>query len=163
MPKSKRSAIWIALLLLCQLSESSDIHAGQAKTGHLEGGYCVQLPSNLDIAKVNNMPDFTIYSVTDTAAKQLLVIYIGNFPDNKIKGPHSAISSSAKIGGFKATLERWRGNDRKFNGSTLIRLTGSENWPKFAHLLFRDLSRRDSDIVEGIVNSFHKEQVPGER
>ncbi|MFL6604741.1 MAG: hypothetical protein ACJ8R9_25870 [Steroidobacteraceae bacterium] len=154
----------IALLAIAILAEQvTSIWAADPRGKrweHLEGGYSVQIPADLRIAQTSTMNDFVLYKVTDSKQRELLVIYLGNFPDTRIKAPKHSVRSSASIAGCPATSDRWTGKDETFNGMTLIQLINSGRWPTNAHMLFRDLSKDDAEVAEGIVRSFRRDPAP---
>jgi hypothetical protein len=134
-------------------------NSAAAKTEQLEGGYSIEVPMTLHLAQGNPMPDFALYKLTDQKGKQLLLIYLGSAPDTRFEPPRGAVSSSTSIDGCAATSVRWSGKGGTLNGATLIHLTG-DHWPRFAHLIFQGLSKGDSEIAEGIVSSFRRDQAP---
>jgi len=87
------------------------------------------------------------------AGKQLLVIYLGCAPDTRFKPPANAATSSRPIGGYAATSVRWPDKGDGHSGMSLLQLR-SNGWPCVAHMIFRELSKGDAHLVEGIVRSF---------
>jgi len=150
----------VTFACLVKLSWSLAADSGSEKVEHLEGGYAVQVPADLKVAQVSTVGDFVLYRLTDRAGKLVLAIYLGNFPDTKVKGPKHSVKSSSSIAGLPATSDRWRESNGSYAGITLIRLSHSGPWPEFAHLFFDRLSRTESESAEGIVHSFHKEIPP---
>jgi hypothetical protein len=150
----------VTLTCLVKLSWSPAADSGSEKVEHLEGGYTVQVPADLKVAQVSTVGDFVLYRLTDGAGKLVLAIYLGNFPDTKIKPSKDSVKSSSSIAGLAATSYRWRESNGSYAGTTLIRLSQNGPWPEFAHLFFNGLSRTESESAEGIVHSFHKEIPP---
>lgn len=146
----------VVLLGLVGASLAAD--AAAKKIEHLEGGYSVEIPVGLSIAQGNAMPDFAIYKVTNRTGKQLLLIYLGSAPDARFKPPENAVSSSSSIGGYAATSVRWSDKLGTFSGTTLVQLTG-DRWPRFSHMIFRDLSKDESALAESIMGSFRQDQA----
>jgi PKD repeat protein len=151
------AAFWIFTALLGLVGASWATGSSAVKIEHLEGGYSVHLPVNLSIS-YSPVADFSLYRVTDPAGKQLLLIYLGSAPDTRFKPSANAVSSSTPIGGYAATSVRWTDKGETFNGTTLLQLTG-DRWPRFAHMIFRDLSKSDSELAESIVWSFSGDQA----
>jgi len=145
------------VVLFGQLRAPLAAQPEQTKVAHLEGGYSIEIPMTLKVVQDRGMPDFVLYRVADRAGKQLLLIYLGNFPKNQLESPHNAISSSTLIGGYAATSIKWLNRGTTSSGSTLIHLKGS--YPAFAQMIFQALSKGDSEIVERVVRSFRKDQT----
>jgi len=127
---------------------------------HLEGGYAVQVPVDSKVTQVSTVGDFVLYRLTDRAGKLVVVIYLGNFPDTKVKIPKDSVKSSSSIAGLAASSNRWRESNGTYAGTTLIQLSQNGPWPEFAHLFFNGLSRNESKSADAIVHSFHKEIPP---
>jgi hypothetical protein len=151
-------ALFVVVSLLGRVGMSLAIESGNVSLRHLEGGYSVEIPLDSSLTQ-RSVADFVVYKVMDSAGKQLVLIYLGNFPDTSSKPPSNSVTSSTRIGGYKATLDRWTGKGGTVNGKTLIQLTDG-HWPKFAHILFKDLPRRDSEVAERVVRSFKSDPTP---
>jgi hypothetical protein len=147
----------VTLALLCHISGSLAADPGKTRVEHLAGGYSVELPESLTIEQASSMPDFSLYKVFDKHGNQLLAIYLGNFPDTAIGRKENSLESKTSINGYSATSTRWINNDGTHNGVTLLELTDSQRWPKYAQLLFNGVSRSRIQVVEPIVSSFRRE------
>lgn len=156
MRRSTEFILWAIVALLSTGSIMVLAGPAEARIGHLEGGYAVQLPPGTIIAQTSTVPDFALYKLTDASGKQLLSIYLGNFPEKSIS-PSSGSNSSTVVGGFKATSRRWSGKDGKSNGMTLIELAHGSG-PTYAQFVFNDLSGSDLGVAERVVRSFRQEQ-----
>jgi hypothetical protein len=153
---------WLIAVLLSFGAASASGDTRATKIEHLEGGYSLEVPASLSIASGKLMPDFALYTMSDSKGKQLLLIYLGSAPDTRSEPPGVSVRSSAPIGGYPASLDRWRGKVGKFNGDTLIKLK-RDSWPRFAHMIFRDLSRSEAELTERVVHSFRGDEASNQK
>jgi hypothetical protein len=159
MQRSIRAASMLVAMSLAHLGLSFAADAAEMQVEHLEGGYSIEIPEALSIRQVRNVGDFSLYRVVNSAGKELLMIYLGNFPAGDFKPPRTAVHSLGRIGGYAETSDRWIEKNATHNAVTLIQLAGGGGWPQVAQFSFRGLTASDSKLAEKIVQSFRRNQT----
>ncbi len=126
---------------------------------HLQYAVSIKKPVSVRIVETVSA-DFVLYRLSDKTGKLLMAIYLGDHPDTSIGTEFNFIRSSSVIGGFPAESIRWSGKDGTFGGWTSIRLPAKGTDPSVAHLLFKNLTRAESRMIEDVIRSFEKDASP---
>lgn len=148
------TVIWAMLLCFGLDGSSMAADTVAVKVERLDGGYSIRVPASVLIAQASTVSDFALYKLTSPSGKQLLSIYLGNFPGDKVSAPEGSTSTEGSIGGHTAMSHRWSAKPGTFSGITLIRLGTDGHWPMYARLVFEGLSGNDSKVAEDVVRSF---------
>jgi hypothetical protein len=114
-------------------------------------GFAVKYPGDVTINKSTPVEDFNVYKFICNG-REILGAYVGNQPSF-----HQDVKSGRKLQrghinklSFEAVQDV---NDKMTSRQVLISLNIDSGWPKYVHFWYSNLSQKEVEIAEGIINS----------
>jgi len=140
----------LAIVVIVFISSCSSMH--NKLVTYSDEGFFVKYPNNLTVEKRTPVQDFNIYTFR-TKNKVVVSMYLGNAPsfDDKVKKGSNYEKGNINGMPFEAyTLKNDNGSKRK---DVLLTLSGKQDWPKFIHFWYSDLSVDLRKTAEEIIAS----------
>lgn len=111
----------------------------------------VLIPKHMKVTQTSPVEDFEIYKF-NISEKGVLTVYVGNQPSFPPKTNEKLEQSEISLNGLKAQTVAWKTAPDLVNKEVLIHV-GQDGWPNVVHFYYYKLSKQESEIADGIIQS----------